>query len=134
MATFDAPSREACVLSRPKTNTPLQALALMNDPTFVEASRVLAEKCMRESTDRQTQIRSAFEIILSRTPTDFEQQTLSNGFQQRLSYFGEHPQKAKLLLDVGASKVDASLDSAHLAALSTCVMNLFNLDETIHHE
>ena len=134
MATFDAPSREMCILDRPKTNTPLQALALMNDPTFVEAARVLAEYTMRAADDSRKQLTIAFQTILTRTPSDFELQLLHDGFQKRLGYFKQEPQDAASMIAVGNTAPDQELDPSYLAALSTSVMNLFNLDETIHHE
>jgi hypothetical protein len=134
MATFDAPSREMCVLSRPKTNTPLQALALMNDPTFVEAARVLAENMMAESSDSETQLRNAFQAILARAPSAFELQTLHQGFQKRLAYFKDEQHNAQSLISVGSTAAQTTLNPSYLAALSTSMMNLFNLDETIHHE
>lgn len=134
MATFDAPSREMCVLSRPKTNTPLQALALMNDPTFVEAARVLAENLMAESNDSKTQLKSAFQSILARSPSTFELQTLHQGFEKRLAYFKDEKHNAQSLISVGSTAVQATTDPSYLAALSTSMMNLLNLDETIHHE
>lgn len=134
MATFDAPSRDMCVLSRQKTNTPLQALALMNDPTFVEAARILAENAMRRSHHLDEQLLVAFRTILARPPIAFELQTLRKGFHKRLDYFRDEQEEAEKLLDVGDYPADPTLDISQLAALSTTVMNLFNLDETIHHE
>lgn len=134
MATFDAPSRDMCVLSRQRTNTPLQALALMNDPTFVEAARVLAEKTIKRSANVEEQLIFAFRAILARQPNHFELSTLRGGYQKRLTYFSNEPQQAEKILKVGEFPADAQLDKSQLAALSTTVMNLFNLDETIHHE
>lgn len=134
MATFDAPSRDMCVLSRQRTNTPLQALALMNDPTFVEAARVLAEKTTKEYENLEEQLIFAFRTILARQPNSFELNTLKKGYENRLAYFSNEPEQAKILLTVGESPADPNLDASQLAALSTTVMNLFNLDETIHHE
>lgn len=134
MATFDAPSRDMCILSRQKTNTPLQALALMNDPTFVEAARVLAENLMIESNDSKTQLRNAFQTILARTPNTFELQTLHQGFEKRLAYFKDEKHHAKSMISVGSTAANTTLDPGYLAALSTSMMNLFNLDESINHE
>ncbi|MGY8696639.1 MAG: DUF1553 domain-containing protein, partial [Verrucomicrobiia bacterium] len=134
MATFDAPSRDMCILSRQKTNTPLQALALMNDPTFVEAARVLAENLMIESNDSKTQLRNAFQTILARTPNTFELQTLHQGFEKRLAYFKDEKHHAKSMISVGSTAANTTLDPSYLAALSTSMMNLFNLDESINHE
>ncbi len=134
METFDAPSREACVLSRSRTNTPLQALALMNDVTYVEASRKLAERAMLASDGPAQQIEFAFRTLLARRPNEFERSTLLNGYQTRLDYYRAEPESAEELLQQGASAVDESLDRSRLAALSTCVMNILNLDETVNRE
>lgn len=134
MATFDAPSREMCVLGRPRTNTPLQALALMNDPTFVEAARALAEEIMELSNHPKSQLSRAFRKILARAPSDYEIKLLEEGFDERLQSFRQNPESADALLEVGETKPRADLDPIYVAALSTSVMNLFNLDEAIHHE
>jgi len=135
MATFDAPSREMCVLSRPRTNTPLQALALMNDPTFVEAARVFAEKILESSRqDPDSNLTQAFRTVLARAPSDSELEILKEGFEERLQRFRRNPESAKAMLEVGERAPNSKLDPTYVAALSTSVMNLFNLDETIHHE
>ena len=135
MATFDAPSREMCVLSRPRTNTPLQALALMNDPTFVEAARVFAEDLAASSRqDPESHLKRAFWTILTRSPSESELMILKDGFEKRLRNFREDPEGADALLAVGESAPKPGLDPVYVAALSTSVMNLYNLDEAIHHE
>ncbi|HCR28718.1 MAG TPA: hypothetical protein DIV79_01710 [Opitutae bacterium] len=135
MATFDAPSREMCVLGRPRTNTPLQALALMNDPTFVEAARVFAEEIADSSRkDPESHLNQAFRTILSRSPSESELMILKNGFEERLRNFRQDPDGANALLEVGESGPRSGLDPVYVAALSTSIMNLYNLDEAIHHE
>ncbi|MGI9430178.1 MAG: DUF1553 domain-containing protein, partial [Bythopirellula sp.] len=134
METFDAPSREACVLSRSRTNTPLQALALMNDVTYVEASRKLAERAMGAHDDVERQITFAFRRLLARRPSEFEGESLRRGFEKRLAFFVAQPQAAAVLVEQGESAVDKSLDQPQLAALTTCVMNIMNLDETVNRE
>lgn len=135
MATFDAPSREMCVLSRPRTNTPLQALALMNDPTFVEAARVFAENvAVSSQQDSEAHLRQAFRTLLARAPSDSELMIVKDGFERRLRNFRQDPDSAKALLAVGESASKPGLDPVYVAALSTSIMNLYNLDEAIHHE
>jgi len=135
MATFDAPSREMCVLSRPRTNTPLQALALMNDPTFVEAARVFAENVAISSRqESEAHLRQAFRTLLARDPSYSELMILKDGFERRLRNFRQDPDSAKALLAVGESASKPGLDPVYVAALSTSIMNLYNLDEAIHHE
>ncbi len=135
MATFDAPSRETCTLQRSRTNTPLQALALMNDTTYIEASRVLATRAMTEvGDDTRSRIVFAFRSLLAREPDEKEIGTLAGGVEKRTAYFRQNPSAAEKLITVGDSKPDRSLDPIELATLTTCVMNLLNLDETINRE
>ena len=135
MATFDAPSREICVMRRSRTNTPLQALALMNDVTYIEASRALAEKSMHaHGDDPSAQIAYAFKALLARGPTIFEWQTLKRGYEKRLRQFQNEPDAARQLVSVGETQRDPSLDVERLAALTTSVSNIMNLDETINRE
>jgi hypothetical protein len=135
MATFDAPSREMCTLQRPRTNTPLQALALMNDTTYVEASRALATRAMNEAgDDTRSRIVFAFRSLLGREPDEKEVATLAGGVETRTVYFRQNPSAAEKLITVGNSKPDRSLDPIELATLTTCVMNILNLDETIDRE
>jgi len=135
MATFDAPSREACVLSRPRTNTPLQALALMNDVTYVEAARALAERALRETgDDAAARVRYAFRTVLSREPDRAELKVLTGGYDKRLVYFRQNPAAAKKLIGEGESKPSSDADPNELAAMTTVVMNIMNLDEAIHRE
>ena len=124
-----------CVLSRPRTNTPLQALALMNDPTFVEAARVFAEDLAASSRqDPESHLKRAFWTILTRSPSESELMILKDGFEKRLRNFREDPEGADALLAVGESASKPGLDPVYVAALSTSIMNLYNLDEAIHHE
>jgi hypothetical protein len=135
MATFDAPSREMCTLSRSRTNTPLQALALMNDTTYVEASRALAERAIVEvKDDLRGQIQFVFRSLLSRDPSESETQVLTTGFNKRRSFFAGDQEAARKLIAQGESKFDESLDPVELAAMTTCVMTVMNLDETVNRE
>lgn len=135
MATFDAPSREMCTLQRPRTNTPLQALALMNDTTYVEASRALATRAMTEAgDDTRSQVVFAFRTLLARYPEEDEIILLSKGVADRSEYFRQNPSAAEKLITAGNTKPDRTLDPIELATLTTCVMNILNLDETINRE
>ena len=135
MTTFDAPGRNACTLSRSRTNTPLQALALMNDVTYIEASRVLAEQALLSAEETwAARIEFAFRRLLARSPDPFEAEILRESFGKRLSHFQQHRHAAQKLITAGDSKANASLNEAELAALTAVVMNILNLDETIHRE
>jgi len=135
MATFDAPTREMCTLSRPRTNTPLQALALMNDVTYVEACRALAGRVIQQSgDDAAARIDQAFRLLLTRPPHPEERKILTRGYNQRLDHYRANPSAAKQLINEGESKPTADTDPIELAALTTVVMNILNLDETITRE
>lgn len=134
MATFDAPSREMCTLRRSRTNTPLQALALMNDTTYVEASRILASLALSRSGNQTERIRFVFRKLLSRDPDSRERSVLSRGLQRRRDYFADHIEAARALISQGQSEPGASHDPVELAAMTTCVMTVMNLDETVNRE
>ncbi|MEQ1826612.1 MAG: PSD1 and planctomycete cytochrome C domain-containing protein [Pirellula sp.] len=132
MLAFDAPFREFCSMRRTQSNTPLQALNLMNDPTYVEAARGVGERMLREGGDSpESRIRYGFLLILSRYPTDRELQILSSTYRRALSDFDNDRTAATVLLSVGSSKLDPALDPIELAALTTIATTLLNLDEAI---
>lgn len=132
---FDAPTRESCRIRRSTTNTPLQALSLLNEVTFVEAARVLAQKALQEGgTAPQERITYAFRRVTGRAPDVKELKVLSQGLQKRLIYFKANPEAAKKLLAVGDAKVDEKLEAAELAAYTLTANVLFNLDEAVTKE
>ena len=131
MTTFDAPDREFCLIRRARTNTPLQALVLLNDPTFVEAARVLAERVLVESTTDDERIAAAFQICVSRQPTAHERRILSETLQLARERFRQDRTAAEKLLSVGRSATQQSLAIEELAAWTTVTSLLLNLDETI---
>ncbi len=135
MTLFDMPSREICTVKRARTNTPLQALALMNDVTYVEASRHLARRMLAEGGSRiEDQITHGFRLATSRTPADHELRLLVDGFQRRLERYKANPEGAKQLISLGESAPTAGRDPAMLAALATTASIILNLDETITKE
>jgi hypothetical protein len=130
--TFDAPEREFCQVRRPQTNTPLQALVLLNDPTYVEASRKLGERMMREGgTGVDERLAYAFRLATARPPAAGELKTLRETFDRRLAEYRSKPEAAAKLLSVGESGRDAALDAPELAAYTTLASVLLNLDEVI---
>jgi hypothetical protein len=132
LATFDAPDREKCTARRAQTNTPLQALVLLNDPTYVEASRALAQRAMIEGgRDPNARIRYAFRLVTARPPADKEVKVLRTLLAGRLKAFREDRQSALKLLSVGESRRDRRLDATELAAYTTVASVILNLDETI---
>ena len=135
MATFDAPDRETCQVRRARTNTPLQALVLMNDVQFVEAARKFAERVLKEGgSNVQDQMGFAFRSVLTRRPNDFEMQSLINAFNEYAREFSTTPEAAVKLLSSGESPRDDQLDSNTLAAWTMITHLLLNLSETVTKE
>lgn len=135
MLVFDAPFREACTLRRPRTNTPLQALNLLNDPTYVEAARFLAGRMLNESgTVLESQIEYGFRLVLARAPQPAELSLLSRSFQRMLNEFEADPAAAEQLLKVGARRSPGHLNAARLAAMSIVASSILNLDEAVTRE
>jgi hypothetical protein len=132
LATFDAPDREKCTARRALTNTPLQALALMNDPTFVEAARALAQRTIAEGgKDDSSRLSYAFRLATARKPTGSESSVLRRLLEHRLEGFRKDPRAAARLVAVGESARDTRIDTAELAAWTTVASAILNLDETI---
>src|SRR5579871_2582255 len=126
--------RRKCLARRSRTNTPLQALVLMNDPTFVEASRALASRVMTSAASANDRVVLAFRLAVARTPTANELHTLAALAAQEVTHYRGHPDAATELLGVGESKAGAQLDRAELAAWTTVAQVILNLDETISEE
>jgi hypothetical protein len=133
LVTFDAPNRESCIVTRPRTNTPLQALVLLNDPTFMEASRALAQRVLREQkgTNRDGRLRYAFRLCTGRLPEPAEQNVLRRVLDLQSNNYRRDRQAARDLVRVGESPRPAGLDAAELAAWTAVANLLLNLDETI---
>lgn len=131
LMAFDAPTRETCTVNRPRTNTPLQALVLMNDPTYLEAARVLAERTMKTSSSDRERLQYAFRAATSRLPDEFEQQTLLSILKQQQDVYQNKPDVARKLLEVGATPVDQGLAPTELAAWTIVTSTILNLDETV---
>jgi hypothetical protein len=131
LSAFDAPDREVCVVRRLRTNTPLQALVLLNDPTYIEAARKFAERIMAFDDNTDQRIRFAFRLATSRPPAQSELDTLKNAFERRLMACRENPTHAIRLLEVGSAKRNETLDPVELAAWTAITSVILNLDETI---
>jgi len=135
LITFDAPDREKCTARRSVTNTPLQALVLLNDPTYIEAARVFAEKMIREGgSDANRRIRYAFRLATARDPDAKELQVLRELERAEAATYRRHPGAAKKLTGIGEAKVDGKEDPSELAAWTTVASTILNLDETITRE
>ena len=132
MRAFDAPRREECTVMRPRSNTPTAALALLNDPTFVEAARVFAERLLREVPgDADRRLQRAFLIALCRTPDATERRLLQQLREAQRVYYEQHQEEASALISSGQAPVAADLDPTVLAAWTAVTRALLNLDETM---
>ena len=131
MILFDASNRDQCEVTRLQTNTPLQALAMMNDPTVLEASRVLAQKLLAANKDEQTNIKTAFLRILCRTATSEEMTILSRYHKEQLELFRTGQLDAKATLKAGEYAQDKQLDPASQAALMKTINLIYNMEEAI---
>ncbi len=135
MSTFDAPDREKCVARRAVTNTPLQALVTLNDPTYVEAARAMAQKTLREGgKDMNSRIVYVFRLALARKPSAQEAKVLRDLLSQQLINYRKDRKAAGDLSRVGESVVDNKIDQAELAAWTMVASAVLNLDETITKE
>jgi hypothetical protein len=135
LMAFDAPSRENCVARRARTNTPLQALVLMNDEQYVEAARHLAARVLKEGgTSPVERLNFAFQLATARTPDASELETLTTLYQQNLAHYDAHPDAANQLLAVGESARDQSLSLPEHAAMTMMANLILNLDEVITKE
>lgn len=129
---FDAPDRAECTFERPRTNTPLQALVTLNDPQFVEAARVLAQRLLLESpTDTEDRIALAYRLTLSRPPAEQELSVLHNFVDEQLAHYRSHPDAAKSLVETGQAPRSVDLDIPELAAWTAAANVMLNLDEMI---
>ncbi|MBL8178703.1 MAG: PSD1 domain-containing protein [Bryobacterales bacterium] len=132
MTTFDAPTREFCVVKRTRSSTPLQALALLNDETYVEAARVLAQRMLREGGPTPSaRIAHGFRLATSRTPSTAEIAVLSAGLERRLAAYKQDSAAVTQLLAAGEAPRDASLPQPELAAYTTLAAVILNLDEVV---
>lgn len=134
MLLFDVPSRETCRVRRAITNTPLQALAMMNDPTYVEAARVLAQRVLKLGRTPRERLARAFAIAVCRPPSEQELTILADGFAKRLSKYRADPEAARALLAEGTAPIDTSVEPAVLAAYTIATSTILNLDETVTKE
>lgn len=135
MTNFDAPTRETCVVRETRTNTPLQALTLMNDVTYLEAARKLAERMLREGgKSAEERIGFAYLLVLGRSPGEKEAAALNNALARFLAHYRNHPQDALEYLKQGDAPPDPKLDHSMLAAYAGVASLVLNLDEAITKE
>lgn len=132
LLAFDAPSREECVVERPRSNTPLQALVLLNDPTYVEAARAFAERILREGgTDDGERIAFAWRVATARDPQPAEIELIRNLVKKHREQYRSDPNAAQALLSVGHHPAPSDIDPAELASWTSAARVILNLHETI---
>src|SRR6266567_1968172 len=132
MANFDSANREACTVRESRTNTPLQALNLMNDVSFLEASRFVGQRMIKEGGDSpDARLRYGFRVVTARAPSAVEQQVLHDSLQYHLDYFSDKKNDVGAFLNQGEARTDPSLDARELAAYTSVASLLLNLDEAV---
>ncbi|HMC63731.1 MAG TPA: DUF1553 domain-containing protein [Gemmataceae bacterium] len=132
MEIFNAPTRETCTVRRERTDTPLQALVTLNDPQFVEAARYLAQAALKGNGHTDCHIQFLGKRLLARPFRSEETEVVRASLDGLLSHYQAHPEEAKKLVRVGASKLDPSQDAATLAAWTMLVNQMMNLDEVLN--
>jgi hypothetical protein len=131
LKAFDAPSREECTAERSASNTPLQALNLLNDPTFTEAARVMAARLLSDEKGETDLAQRAWVLCLSRQPTEEELRILAQFHQEEMKRFTASPADAQALLTVGAMPAPKEMPAIPLAAATSLCRALLNLHEAI---
>ena len=131
LAAFDAPTREECTAVRMRSNTPKAALVLLNDPTFIESARNLAERVIHETDEDDERLALLWRLAVSRQPDVEERSLLANLLTQRRNEFQKNPKAAEDLLAVGISPRDNSLDAIEHAAWTATARAVLNLRETV---
>ena len=131
MTTFDAPNRESCTAHRSESNTPLQALTLLNEMLYVEGARNLAQRSILLETSDELRIRNMFYRVLLRDPTPVELERLLALLNSQSEYFSNSPEAADRLCQIGESAADASLSLVEIASYTSVARVLLNLHETV---
>lgn len=131
---FDASNRQTCRVRLATTSTPLHALTTLNDPTWVEAARALAQSAWKSAGELDARLTDAFRKVLGRRPADRDLAALRKSYERQLALFQAHPENAKSFLAVGSAPRDEAIPAAEHAALSAVCLGLLNLDEAMTRE
>ncbi|MFN9850669.1 MAG: DUF1553 domain-containing protein [Planctomycetota bacterium] len=131
---FDTSNRQACRVRQSQTSTPLHALTTLNDPTWVEAARELAQRCLEDSQDPEHQLRSAFARVVARPPNGDELNVLMRAYQKHRTMYDADLDAANRLLGVGAKARNPKLDTVSHAAMTNVCLTMLNLDEALTRE
>jgi hypothetical protein len=131
LTTFDATAREICKIRRDVTNSPLQALILMNDPQIVEASRILSERTQLEACDQLSeQIVYAFRLATGLTATEDQIDILTDQYNSSLTHFTKAPKLADSILQIGIQPINPHLDRVKTASLTMVTNTIFNYNDS----
>lgn len=131
---FDTANRQTCRVRGTSTSSPLHALTTLNDPTWVEAARVLAELCTKTEANPEDRLNLAFRRVLARKPTEADRNRLRRAYERQHALYQNDITSAQALLTVGATKRDESLDAADQAALTAVCLAILNFDEALTRE
>jgi hypothetical protein len=132
---FDTPARQVCVVRPSRTNTPIHALVTLNDVTYVEAARAMAQRVLREGgTSQRDRLTHAFRLATARRPDERELRVLEKACDRLLAHYRAEPQAARKLVRTGDSPVDAAANEPLLAAWTGVCNLMLNLDEVITRE
>ena len=131
---FDEANRQICSVRLRRTNTPLHALTLLNDITFVEAARVFAERILESHDTPEVRLATAFRMTTSRQPTEAELAVLLRALERSLAYYGEHPQQADEFRNAGEFPAADELKATDVAAYGNVLNMILNTDEAITRE
>jgi hypothetical protein len=135
MTLFDVPGRETCRVRRARTDTPLQALVLLNDVTYLEAARGLATRMLEHGgANAANRLAYGYESLLARDPSKQEIAVLSAGIDKRLARYRANPKAAEKLVTIGDLPNDPKIDKPTLAAYTIAASTMLNLDETLTKE
>jgi len=134
LSAFDASARETCWVRETRTNTPLQALTLLNETMFVESARALAQRVMLETKSTEDRLTLAFRCVTARKPTAKEMQVIQKCYEFQLAEFRANPPGILRLMAIGESKPDSKLNPIELAAYTSICNLLLNLDEVLTKE
>jgi hypothetical protein len=131
MILFDASNRDQCEVKRPRTNTPLQALMMLNDPLVLEASRVLSQQLQLDATNIEEQIKTAYRRIVCRTPEEEEIKLLNGYYQEQLQLFINKKLDARQTLNTGEYPLNEKLEINKTAALMKVISAIYNIEEVL---
>ena len=131
---FDASNRQACRVRLATTSTPLHALTTLNDPTWLEAARMLARQCMKSHSGIDNRLTYAFRRVVCRVPGNTDMKYLRQAYNKQAKIYGRDEEAAKALLSIGAASRDESLNASEHAALTAVCLGILNLDEALMRE